>query len=51
MLRVLAFGRTIARTSAPPATSWRVTCEPKKPLAPMTSLGFALASGFTSGFM
>src|ERR1700761_3567164 len=42
MLRVLAVGRTIARTSAPAATSWRVTCEPKNPLAPMTSLGAVL---------
>ncbi|COX10658.1 Uncharacterised protein [Mycobacterium tuberculosis] len=43
MLRVLAAGRTIARTSpfcgAQSATSWRVTCEPRKPFAPMTSLG------------
>ena len=34
----------MARTSSPSATSWRVTCEPKKPLAPMTSLGLALTA-------
>src|ERR1700753_849289 len=42
MLRVWPVGRTIVRTSAPAATSWRVTCEPKNPLAPMTSLGAVL---------
>ena len=29
--------RSMTRTCSPAATSWRVTWEPKKPLAPMTS--------------
>jgi hypothetical protein len=38
MPRVELVGRSITRTSVPLDTSWRVTCEPKNPPAPITKL-------------
>src|SRR5262249_35214805 len=44
MLLVSAVGRTMARTSAPPPTSCRVTWEPRNPFAPITSFGVPVIS-------
>ena len=48
MLRVLAPFAHHDADVAPVATSWRVTCEPRKPLAPMTSLAALTACLRTS---
>jgi hypothetical protein len=42
MARVELVSRIVTRTLSPHSTSWRVTCEPRNPLAPITSISAAM---------